>query len=298
MAPVFNMKSNTVLTASFLLLVLSICIAAQSKSDRETAGLFGPVRSVQSKTIDLSRTTDGDFVTYDREGREMSREPVSDYGEPMGKMVQSFDALGLRAESTWTDPKGKVVGKEVYNYKDGKLILHLTYNGAGTLVEKTVRSYDAGGRVDADIYHTPDDKAVAKTIYKYDKGSDPIEVAFFRADGRKATAPVGPCLGAHRVTYTYNDNGKVSTRAVFEDDGRLKKSYRYAYDDKGNTTEYVSGDDYSTTTFVYKYEFDAKGNWIKKTAESTTKAGKPLFSGESSKPYIRTTVTTREIIYY
>jgi hypothetical protein len=228
----------------------------------------------------------------------MTREPVSDYGEPMGKMSQTFDAQGLLAESIWTGPKGEVISKDVYSYKEGKLIRQLTYNGAGTIVEKTVRSYDAEGRVNAETYHTPDDKPVAKTVYKYDKGNGPVEVAFFLADGRKATAPVGPCLGAHRVVFTHNDQGRVLTRAVFEDDGRLKKSYRYAYDNKGNTIEYVSGNGYSTTTFVYKYEFDAKGNWIKKTAASTTKDDKPLFPGGSSKPYTRTTVTTRELTYY
>lgn len=293
---VFNMRFITFFTASLLLLVTPVFVAGQSKTDRETANLLGPVKSVRNKTIDLGRSSNGDFVIYSEAGNEITREMVSDFGEAIGKTSQTFGAQGLLTERVWTDPKGRI-SRDVYSYKDGKLIQQLTYNGTGALVEKTGRSYDAAGRAGEEIYYSADDKPVAKTVYRYVTGSDPVEVAFFLSDGRKATAPVGPCLGAHRVEYTYDKIGRVVGRRVFEDDGALKKSYKMTYDAKGNIAEYVSESASGlTTTFIYSYEFDPKGNWIKKTATSTMKEEKPLFGNGT--PYVRTTVTTREIIYY
>lgn len=262
---------------------------------------MGPVRSVKTKELDSlgKLKQSGEHVTYDQRGYEISREMVSDYGEAMGKMSQTFDAQGILTESTWTDPNGKVISREALTYKDGKIIQQLTYNGTGALAEKTVKTYDADGRLDSEIYHTPDDRPVARSVSKYDKGNLPVEVAFFLADGRKATAPVGPCLGAHRVAYTYDTKGRVAAKEVFEDEGTLKKSYQYQYDDNGNFMEYVVRDIWgTTTTFVYKYVFDPRGNWIKKTSTGTSiDSGKFSTSGKSE-PYIRTQITTREITYY
>jgi hypothetical protein len=285
----------------FLFSLFSITAAAQTNIDRETAGLFGPVRSVKTKELDSlgKLKQNGDLVTYDQAGHEISREMVSDYGEAMGKVSQTFDAQGILTESAWADPKGKVISRDVFTYKDGKIIQQLTYNGAGALVEKTVKRYDAGRRLDADIYHTPDGRAVARSVYKYKEGNVPVEVAFFRADGRKATAPVGPCLGAHRITYTYDTKGRVAAKEVFEGDGTLKKSYQYKYDDKGNFMEYVVRDIWgTTTTFVYEYLFDPRGNWIKQTSTGTSKDSGKFSTSVKSEPYVRTKVTTREITYY
>lgn len=295
-----------------LLVFLTICLlsslsaAAQPKTDRETAGLVGPVKSVRSKSVDYSGKETagegilkkaGDLVIYDQAGRETEREMVSDYGEAMGKVSQTFDAQGLLTGSIWTGPKGNVISKDVYTYLNGKRVEQLKYDGAGVLVEKTVKSYDSAGRLETDTYYDPA-KPVAKTVYKYEGKNEPIEVAFFLANGRKATAPVGPCLGAHRVTYTYNNEGRVVNKVLFEDDGSFKKGFQYGYDERGNTMKYLSQSRSLSVTYVYKYEFDQKGNWIKQTATGTSIANGLDVFGKAPTPYIRTTVNIREIIYY
>ena len=70
------------------------------------------------------------------------------------------------------------------------------------------------------------------------------------------------------------------------------------YDDRGNIIEYFSESRGSTFTSVYRYEFDEKGNWIKQIAKGTSmEKGLDVF-GKPPTPYVRTTVTTREITYY
>lgn len=280
--------------------------AQSNKSDREQAGLKGPVKSVRSSSVDYSgdkivgegfMKTPGDFILYDEAGREIDRKPVSDFGEAMGVVSRKFDQLGMLIESSWVDTKGKLLKKDVFNYSNGKLHETLTYNGSGILIEKTVRTYDDIGRLAAEIYYDPTN-AVARTTYKYDTKNQPIEIAFFLADGRKATAPVGPCLGAHRVTFVYNKKGQAIAKTAFEDNGMQKKSYRWKYDGSGSVIEYLTKTEDSTVNFVYKYEFDKNGNWIKQIATGTSlEKGLTVF-GKPDTPYVRTTVTSREITYF
>lgn len=159
---------------------LSAPAAAQSKTDRENAGLVGPVKSVRSKSVDYTGKEavgqgllkkSGDLVIYDRAGRETEREMVSDYGEAMGKVSQTVDSQGLLTGSLWTGPKGNVISKDVYTYSNGKRVEQLRYNGTGVLVEKTVKGYDSVGRLETDTYYDPA-KPVAKTVYRYDGKND------------------------------------------------------------------------------------------------------------------------------
>lgn len=82
--------------------------------------------------------------------------------------------------------------------------------------------------------------------------------------GEKSVAPVGPCLGAHRVTIKYDANRRIIAKAVFDPDGTEKKSWAYAYNDKGDFSSFTlkSGSTRSTTT--YTYEYDSVGNWSKR----------------------------------
>ena len=143
----------------------------------------------------------GDLVIYDEAGREIERQPISDFGEAMGKISRNFGKDGLLAESIWTDPKGNLLRKDVFNYLNGKVSEMFTYNAAAVMVEKTVYSYDDKARLSAETYYDSGEP-VAKTVYKYDGLDKPAEIALKKEKGSKATAPVGPCLGAHRVTFS------------------------------------------------------------------------------------------------
>jgi antitoxin component YwqK of YwqJK toxin-antitoxin module len=266
--------------AIMLLTLLASTATAQVKqSDREKANLIGKVKSVTSSSADFA---DGkiegkgyslkppETVLYDEAGNEVEDQMVSDFGEQMGKSIKKFDSDHQLLENVWVDPKGSVVRKDVFVYADGKLSEIKTFDDKNLLREKTGRVYDEKDRLIQEIYYDPA-KPVAKTVYVYSSGvTQPVEIAFFLTDGRKATAPVGPCLGAHRIVITYDENGRTLSEDMYEVTGELKKSYRWAYNDKSNITSYVTKSSSSTVTFVYSYEYDAKGNWVKQTATGTS----------------------------
>lgn len=300
--------NKTATLFALLILVSSIALAQGAKTDREDAGLVGPVKTVQSRSVDYSgdkivgegfMKREGDLVVYNPGGQEIDRKPVSDFGQAMGTMFRKFDSQGRLAESSSIDPKGTVLSKEIFIYLNGTLNEVQSYDGLGRLVETKVREYDTKGRLKAEVY-IESGKPVARTIYSY-AGTDvdlPSEIAFFMADGRKATAPVGPCLGAHRMKFDYNAKHQLAAKSVFEENGNQKQSFEWTYDGQGDVAEYFSETRGSTVKCRYKYKLDSPGNWIEQIANCTSlEKGLTVF-GHKPIPYVRSTVTTREITYY
>lgn len=296
---------------------------AQAKNDRENAGLVGSVKSVRERSYNYmgmrdyiaddksgTRLESGDTVTYNPKGNEIERIMVSDFGEPMGKQIQDYDDTGLLKSRSFLDSKGAVQESSSFNYSEGKLTQILHLDASRTIREKTIRNYNSRGNLSEEVYFDPVNP-LAKTVYKYDGKDDAIEMAYFLASGEKAYAPVGPCLGGHRVTYTYDERHRPLTKAVFEVDGRLKKSWAYDYDDLGNTRSIVVKNGSSSTNILFNYEYDRAGNWIKRTSvteydlgllDMMLKAtGKEVTASQRQKianDSKITWVTTREITYY
>jgi hypothetical protein len=302
----------------------------QEKSDRERLRFVGAVKTVRERSYSYLGPDDykkeekrranfdtGDTVTFDVRGNEIERLLVSDFGEAMGRETRTFDLDGRVTETVFTDPKRTVRDKTVYKYSAGRIIEILGYHAKGVLRERTIRAYDADGRVTEEVYYDPT-VARAKTVFKRDAKGTEVEMAFFFADGSKAIAPVGPCLGGHRVTMTEDDKGRPIAKAVYDIDGKVKKSWTYAYDERGEFTEQtLTSSGGSAYRYIYKYEYDSHGNWLKRTAaveetgtdrfvaellETMEKASKETAPPEEKKKLTesmrRTLVSTREITYY
>lgn len=290
-----------ILGAFTLILFLSNLAVAQT-TDREKAGLLGAGHSVRSQTADYldenskekGRTKQLDTVTYETNGNESERIIYDDYGFLFGKEVHTHDAKDNLTGSTLTDPKGVIIERRAYTHDNGngKLVQIVTYDGKGRVVLKQVNSNDAHGRLSDETYYDPK-SAVGKTVYKYDENGNISEVAFYRAGGSKAVAPIGPCLGAHKVIYLYEGQSKPNKVVAYEPDGEMKKSWKYTYNREGQVAEEIRESVWSSTKFIYTYEYDSKGNWIKRTA-TVTDQSKLSDTGANE----RKTVTSRVITYY
>ena len=283
-----------------LTLLLSYSAVAQEKSDREKADLLGPVRSVRSKTVDYRDETlkqslgtwDAETVTYDEKGNEIERITSLAQGSLYGKEVRTYDAKGNLIENVLSTDAG-VHERRVYAYEGGKLISIVSYDAEGKVESKQFNSYGKNGLLLEEKYFVGK-RPFGKTVYKYDQIGNLSEVAFYMPNGTKSIALMGPCLGAHRVTYAYNEQRKPTKVVQYNPDGEVKESWQYSYDSKGLVTaksfEYGS----LKQTDVYAYEYDSRGNWIKKIAN--TDFG-PKIPGQLA-PRSTASVTSREISYY
>lgn len=305
-----------------MILLGSLSYAAvfgQTNSDRAQANLKGTVKTVKEqhyRYVD-SKPEERDTVTYDLNGNEIERTMINDYGQLMGKQIQQFDASGVLKETTVTDPTGKIRRKISYEYSAGKLVAISTYDRDGVLREKARRKYNAIGEFSEEIYLDPTIER-AKTTYRYEGSRNAVEMAFYLSNGQKAMAPVGPCLGGHRVTFTYDKDDRPLTKTIYDADGNIKKAFTYSWDNKGNIVSYSSKSGLSSAAFSYTYDYDEKGNWIKQTAISASdngrlqlidllmkSSGKAVTEEERKKAEeaikevsTRTTITMRQITHY
>jgi hypothetical protein len=296
-----NPRAVTSVFAVFgLALSLVTAVVAQNKTDREKENLKGPVRLVRSESRDYIEQTSPDkgrvrqldTVTYDRVGNEIERTIYNDYGFLVGKEVRTRDADGNLVESVLTDPKGAIMEKKTYVYDAGNLLHIDTYDAKGRIGVKQVNSYDAAHRVRDETYYDPK-IARGKTVYKYDGNGKLAEVAFYLANGAKAVAPIGPCLGAHRVAYSYDSQGRPERTMAYEPDGEIKTTWQYTYASEQEVVEYVKEDVWSRIRFVYEYDRDSHGNWIR---QMVTIEDEPKLSERPTSS--RKKEVSREIEYY
>jgi hypothetical protein len=283
-----------------VLLLTNGSVQSQLKSDRENAGLRGAVQSVRTYRAEKDEVPQTNkkvkglgTVHYDQNGNEVETIIYDDYGFLFGREIHHHDVNGLRTESVLSDEKGKRTERKTYAYEKGKLSRINVFDGQGKAVLQRHYSYDSLGRLNDEIYYQGG-RVIGKTIYSYDQKGFVSQVRFLRADGSKAVAPIGPCLGAHRVAYSYNPQGKQNHVTAFEPNGEIKKTWKYVYGPDGELKEDVRESVWSIIKFTYSYEFDAKANWIRQVAivedRSKTFSDGEVFSRESK--------TIREIKYY
>jgi hypothetical protein len=288
----------TVLALPLLLFGLT---AAKEVPDSERENLVGPVRSVGAQMArclgdepeEHCPSKQLDIVTYDSKGHEVERTIYDDFGFLAAKQVFTRDGEGNLTGSVLTDPKGKVMERQVYVYTGGKLAEIVDRDGKGEVSLRQVHNYGANGQVQEVTYYSPG--KIGKTVYRYDAQERGSEVVYYMADGSKAIAPIGPCLGAHRMTYEYDGNGRPARVVAYEADGSLKKSWQSSYNSKGDIAEERREDSWSHETSTISYEYDSRGNWIKRIALERD-LPKP---GQSEMPPTDSRVThSRKITYY
>lgn len=289
----------TVLALPLLLFSLT---ATKEVPDSVRENLFGPVRTVgaemkqcsgdEAEAHCLSRQLD--IVTYDSKGHEVERIIYDDFGFLAAKQALTRDVDGNLTGSVLSDPKGKVVERQVYAYSGGKLAEIVERDDMGKVALRQVSTYGDDGLVREVTYYDAK-KAVGRTVYHYDAQGRGSETIYYMADGSKAIAPIGPCLGAHRMTYEYDDKGRSARVVAYEADGALKKSWQYSYNSKGDIAEEKREDSWSYETSTISYEYDLQGNWIKRIA---VVKDQPKPGRSDMPPSDRSVIHLRKITYY
>ncbi len=220
-------------TISFVLLLSLSVLAQKQKTDRETDGLKGLIKSVFTERADLKKTS-GKSV-------ESKRKSESEY---------TYDKIGNRL--TWKS----------YDYLSGTLFDSVIYSRIDGHKVSIYKEIENPSKITA--MSAPSDKPQKpfdtrynyKFKYKYDSDGNVSEEAWIQSNGDLW------------LRYVYNFKGNQREELVYSADSSLNQKYLYTLDDKGNEIEMLA---YDTETNklegkeTYKYlEFDAKGNWTKR----------------------------------
>jgi len=285
-------------------LLFVLPLGAETKTDREQAGLKGPVRTVITVTNEARGV-----ITYNPRGdvvEEIYKGSVTEF-----KKLHAYDSQGRRTKTDYYGQEEDTVAWKTKRYTydaKGKLIQEIYCLSFGC-DDKKVYTYDSKGNLTEEVLYYPrGDSVKVRVTHAYD------------SQGRRTQTTVwdahGPGLGIGETVQKYDAKGKVTEctthytgRKAGDEEGRLD----FLPYDLITTNKYNSnGDIIEQTTYntksepgdedecgcppckaVYEYEYDPKGNWTKQTEFSCirTKAGKyecQKFEGE----------TTRTITYY
>ncbi|MBE7515053.1 MAG: hypothetical protein HS105_00350 [Chloracidobacterium sp.] len=227
---------------AFVLLLAISGLAQKQKTDRETDGLKGLVKSVFTERADLKRVS--------RKLVETKRRSASEY---------TYDKAGNRL--TWKS----------YDYLTGDLFDSVIYSRIDGEKVSIYQDVANPNKITAmpDPEKTPqkpfDPRFDYKFTYKYDNDGNVSEKAMIQSNGDLW------------LRYVYNYKPGQREKLVYSDDGSLNQKYIYKLDDKGNEIEMIAYDvatDKPNGKETYKYlRFDAKGNWTKRivfAADDTT----------------------------
>ncbi len=256
-----------------LLTLLAVALAcahssnAQSRTDREIAGLFGPVRTARVETARVSsvsgRFVEGERVptqysSFDEKGNATAQEVFNPDGSHRWKLAwgHAYDAKGRETETTFLNAKGALTSRAVFVYDERGRKVEATFYTSGGAVNHVERfDYDERGRKTREAHLNADGTLRNTQVYTYDAAGRLTEWSLHTPDGALY----------QRNVHTYDEKGRETEWLIYRGDGTPSIGQKYVYDESGNVTESLRyGNGVPLRRETYIYEFDARGNWVKR----------------------------------
>jgi hypothetical protein len=204
---------------------------AQGRTDREQAGLIGPVKSVEAYHIS--------FALKDGKTKEAKRKPwyFDTYNIDGNKTERVFyDSNRIDKHLYIYDTKGRCTGHEAYKVTSDNT---LTFQGKSLYVLD-----DNGNTIELKFFDSDGD-LTDLTTYTYDTKGNKIEEAHLTASGQLR----------RRYVSTYDERGNQTGQISFGDNDSVERKDESVFDDSGNRIEslaYLGG--MPIRKAVYKYD--------------------------------------------
>jgi hypothetical protein len=251
-------------------LMISMLMAAETKTDWQVYELWGKVRSVESIEGAMSfnskgflETTvlgnpeypDGSGVyTYDNKGRLILRIENNNEGEEIYRCTFTYNDRGLLEKKLNKDTYGSDYDEFTYN-PDGQVIWSKSKALDGSLLGATEYLYAKSGKLIRENSYSEEMTIWQIKVTDYDKKDKLLEM-------REYTMPdsLNP-VAIHR----YDSHGLETEHTYFRKD-RSCTTWKSSYDEHGNMTSRITmpeASKYDVPMFV-RYEYDKKGNWTKR----------------------------------
>ena len=275
-----------ILSAIAIILICSPALS-QKRSDRESAGINGPVRTVRIEGRQLRAVTyqqSGvmvDTLIYDAHGRLLEKAEYLPGGNPDIKTTSAYDERGNEIEHAYYTHDSLTYRTTTrYNARNRKLeeinfdeqekqtsrfIFQYEKNGKQTRwkVEEEGKRFRHGwailnksGVPLEEIEFDVRGAQVHRYVYTYDAlGNKTSDTHYYRTES-----------GTHisKNTYVYNDRGDLIEERYYPD-GPLHTKKTYKVDPHGNRIELVEvdGNGLVKERRSWSYEFDRDGNWTR-----------------------------------
>lgn len=172
-----------------------------------------------------------------------------------------YDEAGNHLESDYA-AESSLLFKVVNTYDaDGIKIESVSYDPAGKVRDKTVFISDDNGRLTESQEYRGGDGSAARTEYRYDRLGNMIEWTRFNARGAMIDW----------WSYDYDDSGNRTREVRYYSDGSVDNTLVYKFNAEGMPAQLdrAKGDGTLIETEIYEYKSDPKGNWIQKNTLKT-----------------------------
>ncbi|HBB97904.1 MAG TPA: hypothetical protein DC054_21185 [Blastocatellia bacterium] len=230
-----------IVSALSLTLILAALTLAQSKTSKEIDGLVGPVHTVTTVHLQLTRTEEGiwtegprttdTIITYDEKGNDGRFRG----GSPLARdCPRKHNEKGQEIEVDCEGPSPETTVKTFWSYDEaGHTTEMLQRDGNGKLIRRYATTFDGKGNVISGSTYDSEDKLQRKLMWTFDEKGNRTEWTESHAKGEEMVL-------FERIVSTYDDKGNVLTETQY-----------------GNPEGTI-------TTHFFSYEFDQKGNWIRR----------------------------------
>lgn len=260
--------NRSVILIGFVLMI-SMLLAAETKTDWQVYELRGKVRSVVSIEGAMSfnsqgflETTilgnpeypDGSGVyTYDSKGRLILRLENNDEGEEIYRCTYTYNDRGLLEKKLIKDTIGSDYEEFTYN-PTGQMTWSKIKFTDGSLLDATECIYSKSCKLIRENSYGEDMAIWQFKVTDYDNKDKLLEM-------REYTMPdsLNPT-----VIRKYDSHGLEIEHTYFRKD-RSSTTWKSAYDEHGNMTSRTTipeASKYDAPMFI-RYEYDKKGNWTK-----------------------------------
>lgn len=219
----------------FTIVLLCVLGRAQPKTDREAAGLRGPVQTVATEVAE--------FVVKDGKNVEGARMPVQ---------TVTYDARGNRVKRVDFNRDGSVAQTIVYSYDaEGRSTGYEDYTPGLDTPRKHIYFLDANGnRTEYRMVQPTGSPADERYLYKYDDKGNKVGEELYH---KKSLVS--------RNENVYNETGRLISQTIYNPDGSVAAKISNAFTPDGKPSERTRHDG-DLLTYRVRYKYDAKGRLV------------------------------------
>ena len=235
-----------IMFAVVVAMIFAIAAIPQSKSSKEIDGLVGPVHTVTTENVTLTKINDiwtetsrgvVSLITYDKNGND------GRFGSEANSPLSAVECVRKNND------QGQEIERDCMDH--GRVM-------------KMFFSYDAAGHVIDESQQEANRKLKWRHTFNFDDNGNMTSLGQFDSENKLT----------RKLTWTFDEKGNRTewTESLLKGEEMvLFEKIVSTYDDKGNVltqTQYGNPEGTISKQF-FSYEFDARGNWIKKENSST-----------------------------
>lgn len=242
--------------------------------------------------LPVSKTNDEDVLsyTYDSKTRTLVGIVTNSEGTHYTSSSVIYNEYGEVVEDIWYNEDGSTYRQYCYSYDESgnvvEDICYILHDGVLKTVQHFSYSYDEdGNKTEVNVYN--DDGSInGKTSYIYDDHGYSVKMVYMSYTDGNISRQV-----SHEYANTYDEDGRITSREIYRDDGNVQPTMTVEYDDdwnykmvcyknydgenvcvdyieigdkNGNTIEHYDYDESGNIEYQYMCEYDENGNRAKK----------------------------------